>query len=147
MKFNSLTTLGLASVLILTSANSAVVPARANNSVQLLAQATASRAFVTVAPDHATRGTARIVTENGRRYLEFDNQFGTASGPAVEVILYRGRTVPAQIGEADYITLAALKSFRGSQRYALPNSVSLDDFQAVGIWCRKFNVTFGYASL
>ncbi|MBE9116976.1 DM13 domain-containing protein [Lusitaniella coriacea LEGE 07157] len=144
MKFKSLTAVSLASVLVL---GSAIIPAQASPSLQLVAQATAPNSFVTVEQDHPTTGTARIVTENGQRYLEFDRQFDTARGPDVKVILYRGSTVPVNVSESDYITLAALKGFSGAQRYAIPNSVNLDDFQAVGIWCKKFNVTFGYASL
>lgn len=144
MKFNFLSAASLTSVLLL---GSVTIPAQANPSVQLVAQATAPSSFVTVEQDHATTGTARIVTENGQRYLEFDRQFDTARGPDVKVILYRGSTVPVNINESDYITLAALKDFSGAQRYAIPNSVNLDDFESVGIWCKKFNVTFGYASL
>jgi hypothetical protein len=109
--------------------------------------AQASGQFVTVDQDHATTGTARIVTTDGQRYLEFDGAFDTARGPAVEVILYTGATVPVSIDEADYITLAPLQSFSGAQRYAIPAEVNLDDYQTVGIWCQQFNVTFGYAPL
>jgi len=147
MKLNTFTATSLASVLMLGGLSSAIAPAQANPSVQLIAQATAARAFVTVEQNHPTSGTARIVTENGQRYLEFDRRFSTVSGPDVKVILHRNSTLPVKLDEADYITLASLKGFSGAQRYAIPNSVNLDNFQAVGIWCKKFNVTFGYASL
>lgn len=103
--------------------------------------------FVTVEQDHPTQGTARIVEENGQRYLVFDRAFTTAQGPDVEVILYRGSQVPVNIAERDYITLAPLQSFDGEQRYAIPANLDLGEFGAVGIWCRQFNVTFGYAAL
>ena len=45
------------------------------------------------------------------------------------------------------MSLAPLKGFSGAQRYEIPDNVNLDDYEAVAIWCRKFNVTFGYAKL
>ncbi|MEA5448786.1 DM13 domain-containing protein [Leptolyngbya sp. CCNP1308] len=103
--------------------------------------------FVTVEQDHATRGTATLTTASGQRYLEFDAAFDTARGPAVEVILYKGATVPVNIAEGDYLTLAPLQSFSGAQRYLIPADVDINDYQTVGIWCRQFNVTFGYAPI
>ncbi|PSN14627.1 electron transfer flavoprotein [filamentous cyanobacterium CCP5] len=103
--------------------------------------------FVTVEQDHPTTGTAQVVMANGQRYLVFDEAFGTATGPDVEVILYRGASVPVSIAEADYVTIAPLQSFDGAQRYLIPADLNLDSFAAVGIWCRQFNVTFGYAPL
>lgn len=109
----------------------------------LIAQGT----FVTVEQDHPTQGTAQIIEENGQRYLVFDRAFTTARGPDVQVILYRGSQVPVNLAEEDYVTLAPLQSFDGEQRYAIPADFDLSEFESVGIWCRQFNVTFGYAAL
>ncbi len=105
-----------------------------------------SASFITVEQDHPTQGKASIITENGQRYLVFDAAFKTVQGPDVQVILYRDNRIPVQVQEQDYITLARLKSVEGQQRYALPNDLDLNQFKAVGIWCRRFNVTFGYAA-
>ncbi|ASC71695.1 hypothetical protein XM38_026490 [Halomicronema hongdechloris C2206] len=113
---------------------------------QLAAAQTAGE-FVTVEQDHATTGTASIVTEGDQRYLVFDDAFDTARGPDVQVVLYTGSTVPVNLEEGDYVTLAPLQSFEGTQRYLIPDDIDLEDYQAVGIWCRQFNVTFGYAPL
>jgi hypothetical protein len=51
------------------------------------------------------------------------------------------------VEEADYVTLAPLESFDGAQRYEIPATINPSDFKSVGIWCRQFNVTFGYAPL
>lgn len=106
----------------------------------------ASGSFVTVEQDHPTLGKAQIVRENGRRYLEFTQDFTTATGPDVQVILHRNGSIPVKPKEADYIIVAALKNIEGAQRYELPNDVDINSFKSVGIWCRKFNVTFGYAA-
>lgn len=103
--------------------------------------------FVTVEQDHPTLGTARIVSENGKRYLEFDSEFTTAQGPDVQVILHRAASIPVNLKEGDYVTVAALQQFGGTQRYAIPDNIDTSQFKSVGIWCREFNVTFGYAAL
>ncbi|MEO1068161.1 MAG: DM13 domain-containing protein [Cyanobacteria bacterium J06638_6] len=104
--------------------------------------------FVTVEQEKATTGTASIVTaDNGDNYLEFDAAFSTATGPDVTVVLYNAPVVPVNLDEADYVTLAPLESFEGAQSYIIPAEIDLSNFEAVGIWCREFNVTFGYAPL
>lgn len=103
--------------------------------------------FVTVEQDHPTTGTATIVTRDGQNYLEFDAAFTTATGPAVKVVLYNDSVVPVNLEEADYVTVAPLESFDGAQSYLIPADINPDDYQAVGIWCEQFNVTFGYAPL
>ncbi|OZH54847.1 electron transfer flavoprotein [Hydrocoleum sp. CS-953] len=107
----------------------------------------ANGSFVTVEQNHPTSGNARIITENGKRYLEFTEDFTTVTGPDVRVILHRNSSIPVNVKEENYINLAALKNVKGTQRYELPQNVNLNEFKSVGIWCRKFNVTFGYVRL
>ena len=105
--------------------------------------------FVGVAKQKApTTGAASIQESTyGGPLLTFDDAFSTPDGPDVEVILYRGDEVPAAIEEADYVTIAPIQSFTGSQQYRLPSDVDLSEFGSIGIWCRQFNVTFGSATL
>ena len=98
--------------------------------------------------EHPTKGTASIITENGRKYIQFDNQFKSDSGPDLFVILHKDDKLPITgIKEADYVSIAALKSTNGSQKYEIPENVDLANFKSVAIWCREFNATFGYAVL
>lgn len=118
---------------------------------QVLAQASdsnliASGSFVTTEQDHPTSGMATVVEENGQRYLVFDDQFTTAEGPDVQVVLHRNSPVPVKLDEENYVTIAPLESTDGRQRYALPEDLDLNAFKAVSIWCRQFNVSFGYAA-
>ncbi|MGF1520786.1 MAG: DM13 domain-containing protein [Leptolyngbyaceae cyanobacterium] len=124
---------------------SPLISTPATESPVLLAEATTG--FVTVEQDHPTTGTARVVTENGQNYLVFDEAFDTARGPDVQVVLYAGSTAPVNLTEGDYITVGALQSFEGAQRYLIPADIDVDDYGSVAIWCREFNVTFGYAPL
>ncbi len=103
--------------------------------------------FVTVDQSHATTGTARIVEKDGQRFLEFDAAFDTARGPAVQVVLHKGNSVPVSLTEGDYVYIGDLQSFEGTQRYAIPADINIEDYESVAIWCQEFNVTFGYADL
>jgi len=100
-----------------------------------------------VKAEKATTGKAKIVSIDGKRYLKFSKAFSTGNGPDVKVILHKNSTVPANIKEGNYITLSLIKSFSGEQMYEIPDSVNLDDYKSVGIWCEEFNATFGYATL
>ncbi len=106
-----------------------------------------SGSFVTTEQDHPTNGIAQVVKVDGKRYIEFNKAFTTARGPKVRVILYRNNNVPVKLKAQDYVTIAPLKKFDGAQRYEIPANLDLKDFKSVAIWCEKFNVTFGYASL
>jgi Electron transfer DM13 len=97
--------------------------------------------------EHPTQGNARIVNQNGKRFVEFSEGFRTSSGPDLFVVLHRNATVPDGIKEKDYVQLARLQKTNGVQRYAIPENVKLGDFKSVAIWCRQFNATFGYAPL
>ncbi|MFZ1029063.1 MAG: DM13 domain-containing protein [Limnoraphis robusta] len=155
MIINTLKTVSIASVILLNTVigevalTSVASTLPASASPEIIAQNNniiATGSFVTVEQDHPTKGMARIVTENGKRYLEFDGAFTTAQGPDVNVILHRNSTIPVKPKKEEYMTLTSLQSFEGAQRYLLPDNLDISQYKSVGIWCRKFDVTFGYAS-
>ena len=152
MKFNKLQTLGLTSALLITTLGGLTIApsAQANSfkeSSQLVAVKTNSVSRFVSAGGHKTTGGARIINENGQKYIEFDRAFVTDRGPALKVVLHRKSTVGSSLKEGDYVTLARLNSFRGQQRYRIPSNINLDEYASVAIWCERFNVTFGYAQL
>ncbi|MDG2992175.1 DM13 domain-containing protein [Candidatus Synechococcus calcipolaris G9] len=105
--------------------------------------------------EHPTKGGAKIINQGGKRILELDQTFSTFSmGPDLVVILHRSENVlgstkpPAYaLKSGDYLILAPLKQFTGSQTYTIPDNVDLAAYPSVAIWCRKFNATFGAARL
>ncbi len=154
MKFNKLAGFGMASVVLFSSVGSVIVNsgvAQARPALRTTRVATKSESLLAsgnfVKAEKATTGKAKIVNINGKSYLEFDKAFSTGEGPDVKVILHRNSTIPLNIKEGNYLTLAPIKSFNGAQRYAIPDNVNLADYKSVGIWCEEFNATFGYASL
>ena len=104
-----------------------------------------------VAAEKATTGMARIVTENGHRYLELDSAFSTSNqGPDLHVLLEPSEKPPMSYNSQNmgsYVNLGKLQKFKGTQRYPIPDSVQLENFKSVSIWCRMANATFGYAPL
>lgn len=104
-----------------------------------------------LAAEKPTTGQARIVTENGHRYLELDGAFSTSDqGPDLHVLLDPS-TKPPQSYQSQqagsYVNLGKLQKFKGTQRYAIPDGINLPSFKSVSIWCRMANATFGYAPL
>ncbi len=105
--------------------------------------------------EHPTQGSARVVTQNGKSFLELDQTFKTSSsGPDLVVVLHRsdnvlGSTKPPSypLKTNDYVVLAPLRKFSGPQRYAIPATVNIANYNSAVIWCRKFNATFGAAKL
>jgi Electron transfer DM13 len=128
-------------------------PISGNGSSAIVAQAqpVAVATGTFVAGEQPTSGTARIVTESGHRYLEFDAAFTTSSqGPDLHVLLDTMPTPPKAYDNTDsgrYINLGGLKSPTGTQRYPIPDSISLGSYKSVVVWCRMANATFGYAPL
>ena len=102
-----------------------------------------------VAAEKPTSGTARIVTENGQRYLVLDSAFRTNDqGPDLHVLLDTAAKPPqAYQNYSSYVNLGKLQKFSGTQRYPIPAAIDVADFKSVVIWCRMANATFGYAPL
>ncbi|MBL1210100.1 DM13 domain-containing protein [Geminocystis sp. GBBB08] len=124
-------------------------PAQADNSIPIkIAQnSVKSGKFVTVKQEKQTTGQVKIVTENGKRYLELSSDFSTAKGPDVQIILHRNSQIGVNPKQNEYFNVAMLKSFQGGQRYLIPDYVNINEFKSVGIWCREFNVTFAFATI
>lgn len=115
----------------------------------LLAEANESKStagqFVSV--EHPTKGQVSLIEEDGVRYLEVGPDFQSDRGPDLKVILHKSDTVDLKVEEGNYVSLGALKSFNGAQRYQIPDDLDLSQYQSVAVWCEQFNATFGYAPL
>jgi hypothetical protein len=96
---------------------------------------------------HATSGTASIYKlDDGSRILRLSN-FSTSNGPKVHVILADHAITGNDVEDAKSADLGDLKGNTGNQNYAIPANVNLDDVKSVAIYCERFNVNFGAASL
>src|SRR5215475_10141463 len=97
---------------------------------------------------HETQGNAGIYEVNGKRVLRLTD-FKTSNGPDVHVYLIAASDAmnDATVKKAGFIDLGSMKGNMGDQNYDVPDTVDLAKYQAVTIWCARFNVYFGTAPL
>lgn len=99
--------------------------------------------------EHATTGEA-VVTElpDGSRILRFEG-FETSNGPDLRVYLSAGSSDAAlgrEYGE-DFVELGRLKGNVGNQNYEIPAGTDLARYRNAVVWCKRFSVGFGVATL
>lgn len=91
---------------------------------------------------HKGSGTARIVEQNGTRYLYLEN-FEVTSGPDLYVYLSDGEALARSVEDlGTYADLGPLKATAGNQVYEIPAGAPQG---AAVIWCKRFGVLFTYA--
>ena len=97
---------------------------------------------------HETAGSAGIFDVDGKRVLRLTN-FKTSNGPDVHVYLVAAPNAMdnATVTKAGFIDLGSMKGNIGDQNYDVPGNVDLAKYQAVTIWCARFNVNFATAPL
>ena len=98
--------------------------------------------------DRASGSATVYAIEHGTQVLRLED-FATTNGPDLFVVLSGNANPDADgIGAKEhYVQLAALKGNQGNQNYDLPANLDLGQYKSVVIWCRTFNVVFGYATL
>jgi Electron transfer DM13 len=98
---------------------------------------------------HETRGAATVhQLADGKRILRLSN-FETSNGPDVHVYLVAAEVAKdnATVKEAGFIDLGSLKGNQGDQNYEVPADADLNKYKSVSIWCARFGVNFGAATL
>ncbi|GAB4529824.1 MAG: hypothetical protein Tsb0014_12040 [Pleurocapsa sp.] len=133
-------------ILFLTTPQVIAESATKTSSIQKIDD-TVANSFISIDTGHPTDGRVRIISDRGKNYLEFDDDFTTLPAPELKVILHRYNLVPSKIESFNYLSLAPLSSFRGQQRYLIPDYIDLSQYASVAIWCQKYNLTFAHAAL
>ncbi|GIF62264.1 hypothetical protein Ais01nite_02990 [Asanoa ishikariensis] len=105
-----------------------------------------------VSHEHGTNGRARVVRNaDGSHVLELVG-LATSNGPDLRVWL-SDQPVRADASgwrvfdDGRWVELGRLKGNKGDQTYAIPSGTNLDQLGSVTIWCKRFSVSFGAASL
>jgi len=105
-----------------------------------------------VSHEHDTSGTARVVrATDGSHRLELVG-LDTSNGPDLRVWL---SDQPVRTGTAgwrvfddgEWLELGKLKGNRGDQSYKIPPGTDLERLTSISIWCKRFAVSFGAATL
>ena len=85
---------------------------------------------------HKTSGEIYILSIDSKTYLRFEN-FKTTNGPDLYVYLATDTLA------TEFINLGELKGNIGNQNYEISESVDINKFNKVLIWCEDFSVLFG----
>ena len=96
---------------------------------------------------HETTGSAKIVKVNDKNFIQLSN-FKTSNGPDVHIYLVNGEDSSQNaVKKNGFIDLGTLKGNIGDQNYEVPANTDLSKYKAVSIWCARFAVAFGGATL
>lgn len=110
------------------------------------------RAGTLISHEHTTTGTARVVRRaDGSLRLELVD-LNTSNGPDLRVWLSDQKVQPGRAGwgvfdDGQWVELGRLKGNQGDQSYAVPAGTDLEKLSSVTIWCKRFSVSFGAATL
>ena len=92
-------------------------------------------------------GTGKVSLYQRAVFLEADFEVGP--GPAYHVYLVPKPSIRSSSDMKDvmYVDLGRLRSFKGSQRYQIPDGVNLKNYPSVIVWCERFGVLISPADL
>lgn len=94
-------------------------------------------------PVHWGRGNVSVY----ERTMFLESDFKVGPGPKYHVYLVPKSPVRSEADVEAPVDLGRLRAFEGSQRYPIPDSVKLDDYKSVVIWCEQFGVLISPADL
>jgi Electron transfer DM13 len=113
-----------------------------------LARLVATGVFIHANPsDPVHYGRGKVSVYERAVFLESDFEVGP--GPAFHVYLVPKTSIrsSADMKDVKFVDLGGLRSFKGSQRYAVPDGIDLRKYQSVIIWCERFGVLISPADL
>ncbi|WP_214402446.1 DM13 domain-containing protein [Pseudonocardia lacus] len=102
--------------------------------------------------EHETTGTVRLLQlPDGSKVLRVED-LDTSNGPLLKVWLTDQPVVEGRDGwhvfdDGRHLDLGDLKGNIGSANYPVPADADLTGLTSVSIWCDRFNVSFGAATL
>jgi hypothetical protein len=127
---------------------SPAVPAQDASAPATIGAPLATGSFIHANPsDPVHWGKGKISLYQRVVFLEPDFEVGP--GPAFHVYLVPKASIRSSSDMKDvmYVDLGRLRSFKGSQRYPIPDGVNLKDYPSVIIWCERFGVLISPADL
>ncbi|MFI5982417.1 DM13 domain-containing protein [Streptomyces sp. NPDC051555] len=105
-----------------------------------------------VSHEHTTTGTVKLVRlADGSHTLRLEN-LDTSNGPDLRVWLTDAPVKDGVAGwrvfdKGKHVSVGKLKGNKGDHNYEIPADVNLADYSSVTIWCDRFDVSFGAATL
>ncbi|MFD5414988.1 DM13 domain-containing protein [Streptomyces nojiriensis] len=105
-----------------------------------------------ISHEHATTGAVELIRlSDGSHTLRLAD-LDTSNGPDLRVWLADAPVKEGVAGwrvfdDGKHVSLGKLKGNKGDQNYPVPADVNVAEFTSVTIWCDRFDVSFGAASL
>lgn len=105
-----------------------------------------------ISHEHESHGSVRLIRlADGQVQLTLEG-LATSDGPDLHVWLTDRPVIDGRDGwhvfdDGRYVELGPLKANNGNQVYDVPPGTDLDGLISVTIWCKRFAVSFGAASL
>ncbi len=97
--------------------------------------------FVNADEKHQALGDVTTFQTNNQQWIRFEN-FEVTNGPDLYTILVKeGQST------REGTILGKLKGNIGNQNYRIPESTFLEEGDRIVIWCKAFEVDFGFAEL
>lgn len=96
-------------------------------------------------PVHWGKGKVSVY----QRAVFLEPDFEVGPGPAFHVYLVPRSSIrsSSEMKDVMYVDLGRLRSFKGSQRYPIPDGINLKNYPSVIIWCERFGVLISPADL
>jgi hypothetical protein len=96
-------------------------------------------------PVHYGKGSVTVRQDS----VFLGEDFEVGPGPKFHVYLVPRATIRSSSDVKDqmFVDLGRLRSFKGSQRYAIPPGVEVSKYHSVIIWCEQFSVLISPADL
>lgn len=120
-------------------------PAEVNEKISNIKQKTviAKGTFVDHSPNdpiHWGKGGLKIYKGADVKELYLEPNFQVGPGPAFYVYLSESANIDSNTAfkKAKTAEISPLKSFKGSQVYAIPPNINMKKIKAVVVWCRSF---------
>lgn len=88
--------------------------------------------------NHNASGKATVISINATNYIRLEDDFAVTNGPDLYVGLGKNGTYGTEV--------ARLKGNIGGQNYQVPDTIDLNQYNEVWIWCKRFSVPFGKAA-
>ncbi|MXW26763.1 MAG: DM13 domain-containing protein [Dehalococcoidia bacterium] len=92
---------------------------------------------------HFAEGKAFIIETEPGVYILRVEEFSVRNGPDLFVYLSRN----PDGWEEEAINLGDLKATDGAFNYEIPSDIDIEEFKSAVVWCRRFAVLFGHATL
>ena len=102
--------------------------------------------------EHGTSGSVQLLQlADGQRVLRLED-LDTSNGPLLKVYLTDQPVIEGSDGwhvfdDGRYEDLGDLKFNKGSSNYVIPSDIDIAGLNSVSIWCDRFDVSFGAATL